>query len=581
MEAIIDYVIDSFKSLQLCLVCISSTPLAFNVTDHLIVSIYRPRLPCCSHPVFTARTYSLGGTREPSKILQTTQYLGTILNGLANGIQESMNSTVSAANSAIDSINSVINRFNSVADVPGTLTSAIFNPPIPPIPCLNPFGCRRAATIPTIPHVSIPFDVSVIRNFTIPDTFTNQLTALNNSVPTLDQLRSDLETIVSTPFNLIKQQMNTTFSSIGTPNVTVPLPPVQDIQFCGGLDTGFIDEIGNDLVTIAHIGIGVLAAIAVIIFVVNGFLVWIRWKFMNRHVDAVRERWAAGQVSESTQPVLSEKEAAAAKTGAGTTSLTPEALLTLNNELSHSFAYKILDIIERIPFIHLSPVAHDRLAWFLSYIFAPPALVCFLVGLFGILAICIQLIAIKPIQQKVDQEVEKVVQLVITSVGGKINAAVASDSQTFATAVNGQLSDIDTTVNGQLFGWISNATSVLNNTVVAYYNDLENGINTAFGSTLLASPMTELLHCILGSKIDALEGAVSYLQAHLHIPVPRVSPDILLLSNSTLNEVANPIADAAIGGGNGGVFGLLVNRYLDVLQRYVSSSSTHRYVLCT
>lgn len=415
--------------------------------------------------------------------------------------------------------------------------------------------------------ISLSFSCSLllsIRNFNIPNTFTNQLIALNNSIPTLDQLRNDLETLVSIPFNLIKGEMNTTFASLGTPNVTVPVPPVQDIQFCGGLDTGFIDEIGNDLVDLAYIGIGVLVGIAVVIFVVNGFLVWIRYKFMARHVDEVQERWASGSTK---LPTISEKEVVAAKAGgAGATTLSPAALLTLDNELSHSFAYKVLDFIDRIPFIHLSPVAHDRLAWFLSYIFAPSALVCFLVGLFGILAICIQLIAIKPIQRKVTEEVDKVVQLVITSVAGKINSAVADDSHTFATAVNGQLSDIDTAINGQLFAWIGNATGVLNNTVVAYYNDLENGINTAFSGTLFASPITELLRCIVGNKIEALEGAVAFLQAHLHIPVPRVSQDILLLSNNTLNEVSTPIAGAAVGGDDGGVFGLLVDRYLDVLK---------------
>jgi hypothetical protein len=503
---------------------------------------------------------------------QATKYLGTVLNGVADGIQASITSTTSTVNAAIDSINSQIDNFNSnvplVRRAVESLSYRGLSIPGTGITIPTPDIIPR---ISRISYVTISFDVATIRSFQVPDTLSTQLIALNSSIPTLDQLRGDLENIVGIPFRLLKSEMNTTFATIAIPNVTVPLPPMVDIEFCGGLDTGFIDELGKDLVTIAHVGIGILLAIAFVIFAVNGVLTWIRYKFTNRHVAAVKARWAAGDVfphgAHDTKTVgLSEKGDASATPAKAATALTPEALLRLDNELSHSFAHKVLDIIDRIPILHLSPIAHDRLAWYLSYIFSPSALVCFLVGLFGILAICVQLIAIKPIQRKVDEQVAKTVQLVISSVGTKINATMGDASTTYATNVNAQLTTIDTTLNGQFFSWIGNATNVLNNTVVTYYADLETGINSAFGNTVLANPMLELVRCIVGNKIVALQGAVTFLQAHLRLPIPRVAPDVLLLSNHTLAQVSSPIADAAIGGANGGVFGRLVDRYLSILR---------------
>ncbi|KIM27004.1 hypothetical protein M408DRAFT_25023 [Serendipita vermifera MAFF 305830] len=544
VEAIIGYVIDSFKALQLCL-------FQFVVRGSLAVLIQMSKL--------------------------TTDYLNPALNGIADGIQTSMNAATSGINAAIDTINNQINRFNSAIPLSKRQFGGINIPsiPIPNIPTPNiPSIPNIIPRIPTIPHVSIGFDVNTIRSFKVPETVTNQLTALNNTIPTLDQLRDELQNLVGTPFNLLKAEMNTTFAAVGTPNVTVPLPPMVNVEFCDGLDTGFIDELGKDLVKIAYIGIGVLVAIAVIIFVANGALVWLRYKFVNRHVDSVKERWSTGNIDANGQFIahakgkgeLSEKEAAVAAPAKGGLKLSPEALMRFDNELSHSFAYKVLEIIDKVPFIHMSPITHDRLAWYLSYIFSPSALVCFLVGLFGILAICIQLIAIKPIQRKVNEEVEKAVQLVMNSVGSEINATMGEASATYATNVNAQLAAIDQTLNGELFTWIGNATAVLNNTVVAYYDDLERGINSAFGNTILANPMLELVRCIIGGKIDALQGAVAFLQAHLRIPIPRVSPDVLLLSSHTLGQVSSPIAAAATGGGNGGVFGRLVDRYLSVLR---------------
>lgn len=477
-----------------------------------------------------------------------------------------MNGATSGVNAAIDTINSVIDRFNSAIPFAARslpLAKRQFGIPIPdiPIPSIPIPSIPGIPRISTIPHVTIGFDVSSIRSFKVPDTVTNQLTALNSTIPTLDQLRGELETIVGIPFRLLKTQMNTTFAAIGTPNVTVPLPPMVDVEFCSELDTSFIDELGKDLVKLAYVGIGILIGIALVIFVINGVLVWIRYKFMNRHIGEIKERWAAGNIDGDGRLIAGEKVPSK-----GTIKLNPEALMRLDNELSHSFAYKVLDIIDMIPFLRLSPVAHDRLAWYLSYIFSPSALVCFLVGVFGLLAIGIQLIAIKPIQRKVTEEVDKAVQVVMSSVGTKINAAMGDASATYATGVNTQLAAIDTTLNGELFTWIGNATSVLNNTVVAYYNDLETGINSAFGNTILANPMLELVRCVIGGKVAALEGAIEFLQAHLRIPIPRLAPDVLLLSSHTLAQVSSPIADAAIGGENGGVFGRLVDRYLSVLR---------------
>ncbi|KAG8848366.1 plasma membrane fusion protein prm1 [Serendipita sp. 411] len=541
VEAWIDYIIDTFKGFKLCL-------FQFVVRGTLAVLIQ-----------FTETT---------------TKYLSTVLNGIADGIQASMNATVTGVNQAIDVINNQINRFNSaipfsrreiISLVPRQFPGI---PNIPSIPSIPNIPIPSIPRIPTIPHVSIGFDVSVIRNFKIPDTFQNSLINLNSTIPTLDQLREELQTLVGTPFELLKKEMNTTFDALGTPNVTVPVPDMQDVQFCDGLDTSFIDDLGKDLVKVAYIGIGVLVGLALIIFAVNGFLTWLRFKFMNRHVNDVRHRWASGAIDEDGAHVAAAAAAAKSteKRKTGGTRLTPKALLTLDNELSHSFAYKCVEIIDHIPFLHLSPVAHNRMVWFFSYIFSPSGLVCFLVGLFGIIAIGIQLIAIKPIQRKVTEEVQKAVTLVIDSVGSKINEAMLDDSTTYANAMNTQLSTIDTSINGQFFTWIDTSTGVLNNTVVAYYKDLEDGIKRVFGNTLFAQPMLELVRCVIGGKIDALQGAVAFLQDNLHIPIPRVSPDVLLLSNSTLTQVANPIAKAAIGGGENGVFGRLVDRYLYVLR---------------
>lgn len=79
--------------------------------------------------------------------------------------------------------------------------------------------------------------------------------------------------------------MNSKFANIGTPNVSVALPQVGTIEFCIGIDARFVDEIGDDLVRVTHIGIGAIAAIVLIIITItNGCCVW---RIRNRRADRI------------------------------------------------------------------------------------------------------------------------------------------------------------------------------------------------------------------------------------------------------------------------------------------------------
>lgn len=72
-------------------------------------------------------------------------------------------------------------------------------------------------------------------------------------------------------------------------------------------------------------------------------------------------------------------------------------------------------------------------------------------------------------------------------------------------------------------------------------------IDKAFGNTVLHGPMSTFMYCILGSKIDSLSRALTWLRDNARIELPLVPDNVLMLSPDAMNELAGPITAAAVG----------------------------------
>jgi hypothetical protein len=89
--------------------------------------------------------------------MQFNTFLTSTFSGIKSTIQDSINSINSAIQTAVNGINDV-----------------------------NPFNDISA------PQFNVP-DLSVLDNVTLPTTFQDALTNLNNSLPTLDQVRDSIQ----------------------------------------------------------------------------------------------------------------------------------------------------------------------------------------------------------------------------------------------------------------------------------------------------------------------------------------------------------------------------------------------------
>ena len=420
---------------------------------------------------------------------------------------------------ALDSATNTLQ--NSLNTAIGGVNSALANVP----------GVGDRATIPTI-----TVDSSSLSSVSPPDSWTGPLNDLNNKLPTLTDLRTALANLISTPFNAVKGEINSTFSEVASNfnAAQLPLPAVRTVQFCNNVDTSIVDDIGGPLVRIAQTSAFILIGLVVLFAVVNVLIEWYRFRRVQTTINEIREQW--------TDP------AAPRTTSLPTLQLTNENILTLNAQLEQTLGTRTSGYLARV--FKLQPQTRDTVAWFIAYTTYPPALMCLLIGAVGIAATLIQLALIKPLEGVFANAEGIIIGNFTQNIENEITNAIGIDSAAYAAAVNKWLDDTTATVNNDLFGFANTATNAINNTIVQTYQQIENGVHSTFDGTAFATPIIEFLRCTVGNKVFALEKGLAWLKANLNLRLPRVSSDVLKLGVGNVSELANPVSAAATGSGN-------------------------------
>lgn len=458
-----------------------------------------------------------------SVLISATQEFSTFVTGSLNSLRTSIQGDIASANNVIQSAVSAVNNV-----IPSFLNIQL-----------------------SVPTFDIP-SLSGLQNVTLPTTFQDSLTKLNSTIPTLDDVRQSLDNLIEAPFNALKQELNDSFSTIRFDKSVLPVPATQQLSFCNDLDTSVVDELIHDLIKVARIGCFLLLGVAILMIIGNCFVQWYRWRSLKLTLDRVRE--------EETTTI----------TGAGPMmELSDRNLLSVASSIENPFASRVAYIMTRM--FRLSPQKNINIRFFFNYIFYAPALACFLIGFFGLISVQLQLVAIHPIQQHYSAQVATQVNSFAQTITDGVNGDMLAQSTAYANSVNAQIDTLQTSVNEGVFGWVNGTIVPLNNTIEAFYQDIQNAVQTVFGGTILEAPMQEFVRCLIGTKVEALENAFTFVQENFQVNVPRVEPTVLMLSNQTVQEATTPIALAAVGGesnGNdGGIVGNLVNRYVAALEK--------------
>ncbi|KAJ6570421.1 hypothetical protein B0H10DRAFT_2353933 [Mycena sp. CBHHK59/15] len=360
--------------------------------------------------------------------------------------------------------------------------------------------------IPT-PTLSPP-DMSSLQSLTLPTTFEDQLNNLNTKLPTLNELRQIVDNIINTPFSDLKADINTTFASLSTDPSIFPIPDPKFATWC----------------TVT------LIVVALLMIVANCTWLWYQNRRLTKHLRTIRGKW---NIDEAPDGTIDETE-----------------LLSMHSEISHP----TLCLISKK--LRLGP----SLEWLFFYVFHPPSLSCLLIGIWGL----------ERLHPDYAGKISTAVTTLSDVIYSSLNESITNQSAGYATTLNSRMDEIQTTINSGVFGWINTTTTLLNATIAGAYSDVQNAMNSAFGGTVLDSPIQNFIQCVLGNKVDEIETVLTFLQTNLVINVPRLNSSALLLSDDAMSEVVQAIAEAAVGGtaiNPTGLVGALVDSYGESLKK--------------
>ncbi|GAA5834088.1 hypothetical protein JCM3766R1_004454 [Sporobolomyces carnicolor] len=394
-----------------------------------------------------------------------------------------------------------------------------------------------------IPTIDIP-ELSALENVPIPSTVVDALTELNSSIPTLDEFRAAMNSLISDPIEALRTNVNATLSNRTIEVELLPVPARQTVDVCTGLDTTWIDDVGDDLGKFVRVAIAVV--IGLMIFFILACAVWERYSYRNfiGGVVSARETWIRDLVVDHRANADGSVEkpdlnSAAARDEEEKDALSIPNLLSFLNASSHPTLCSLLRRAHRFFSIPRTSDARANSIWFCSYIAHPNAWCLLAFGLAGCAVVQVQLWLLHgPVRHVAMNRANEGAGQFSNSVVASLNTKMNESSFDFASKSNAVILSFEDGINQDLFGWVNGTTEALNSTITGFYDGLTGAITDVFDGTILEDPILNLVYCLVGSKVDAISHALTWMHSHAHVSLPTVASTVLVLDPDRSRELA-------------------------------------------
>ena len=215
--------------------------------------------------------------------------ISTGVNSSLDGIRTNIQNDVSSANNAIQSAVSAINV--NIDLYPQKYCTDL---------CQD--VTKLVDVTLTVPQFTIP-SLTALQNVTIVTAFESTLISLNNSLPSLSDLKAKMDSIVDMPFELLKAEINQTRLEISASfkSSILPVPSIKALSandanglnndLCTGLDTSLIDDTAKALHELSNVVIGLMFLLLVLVWLALCVWEWKRWTALKTTVDEVEAEY--------------------------------------------------------------------------------------------------------------------------------------------------------------------------------------------------------------------------------------------------------------------------------------------------
>lgn len=416
-------------------------------------------------------------------------WVGMLTNTYLCLITAAVSGSASAAVSAIDGAQTDLNTtLTKVSNDFGNAISSIQNN----IDKLTS-GINTALTaLGGLPKIDLSTQIAELKNIKLPTVVGDELTKLNASLPTFQDVKNATDTIIRTPFDDLRQLVDNAWGTYTFNTSLFPVPEAKSLTFCS--DNNDIADFFDFLAEAVRVaekafisGLLILAALACIPMA----LLEIR-RFARLKVRSLRIK------NHATDPM--------------------DALYLISRPYTSEFG-----LLASARFS--STRSQIVVRWCIAYCTSIPALFLLSLALAGLFSCLCQYILLKVIDKEVP-----ILTAEVTGFADHVLSTINNASSTWATDANDLILKEGTKLNNDLFTWVNISTTVLNNTLNEFVDETMGVLNTTFGGTPLYTAITDVFNCLIGLKVQGIEQGLTWIQQNAKLDLPLLPNDTMTVS---------------------------------------------------
>jgi len=433
-------------------------------------------------------------------------YVGMLTNTYLCLITAAVSGSAGAAVSAIDAAQTDLNgALSKIGNDFSTAVGTIQND-------INKLtsGINTALTsLGGLPKIDLSTQIAELKNVKLPTQVGDALTKLNGSIPTFQDVKNFTEIIIRTPFDELRQMVDTSWGTYTFNTSLFPVPEQKALTFCSDNNdiSNFFDFLAEAVRHAEKVFIGVILLLAALACIPMALLEMRRFASLKSRSLRVK-RHATDHMDAlylSSRPYTSD----------------------VGRWVSSRFRSTRSQIIAR---------------WCVAYCTSIPALFLLSLALAGLFSCLCQYILLKVINKEVPALTAEV-----TGFADHVLRTLNNASSSWATDTNRIILKEGANLNHDLFTWVNISTAALNNTLNQFVDETVGVLNQTFGGTPLYPAISEVFNCLIGLKVQGIEKGLTWIQQNANLDFPLLPNDTMtvsaLLSKSNNNAAAALFAD--------------------------------------
>ena len=339
-----------------------------------------------------------------------------------------------------------------------------------------------------IPTIDITKNINDLKNIKVDSSdFVKDLTSLNTTIPTFDQVENFTKNAIAIPFDFVKQQVNASFGSYQFDDSVFPVAKKKALSFCS--DNSFLNDFFKtlfDIVATAKIAFFVAIPILAVLAIIGmGYLEIRRWR--------------------------REKERARVFTERGYDPM--DVVYLASRPMTSGVGIKIASWFKG---------KNNLLArWTIAYATSLPALFVLSLAIAGLFSCLCQFMILRAIEKEAPALAGQV-----GNFAGDVVQTLQEVSTDWSNDANVVIVNLQDDINNDMFGWVNNATTAVNDTLNTLDDEIDKAITAVFKDTVLFNTARNLVGCLITRKIETVQKGLTWVHDNAHVTLPQFSNDI-------------------------------------------------------